>query len=129
MFQNFGQVRDRYGTQASTIVTNFLVKVLIGATTDRELLELLSVLIGKEEITQESLTYGVDGSRVATASIHQRELVPIHSLAQQRPARPWPFSATADRSGSGSTRTPSWRSSATRFRRNRHGSGAGSAAA
>ena len=87
VFQNFGQVRDRYGTQASTIVTNFLVKVLMGATTDRELLELLSVLIGKEEITQESLTYGVDGSRIATASIRQRELAPIHSLVQQRPGR------------------------------------------
>jgi type IV secretion system protein VirD4 len=87
VFQNFGQVRDRYGTQASTIVTNFLVKVLMGATTDRELLELLTVLIGKEEITQESLTYGVDGSRVATASIRQRELAPIHSLVQQRPGQ------------------------------------------
>jgi type IV secretion system protein VirD4 len=87
VFQNFGQVRDRYGTQANTIVTNFLVKVLMGATTDRELLELLTVLIGKEEITQESLTYGVDGSRVATASIRQRELAPIHSLVQQRPGQ------------------------------------------
>jgi type IV secretion system protein VirD4 len=84
VFQNFGQIRDRYGTQASTIVTNFLVKVLMGATTDRELLELLTVLIGKEEIAQESLTYGVDGSRVATAAIRQRELAPIHSLVQQR---------------------------------------------
>ncbi|HZA83973.1 MAG TPA: hypothetical protein VFC13_21295, partial [Actinomycetes bacterium] len=55
------------------------------ATTDRELLELLTVLIGKEEIAQESLTYGVDGSRVATAAIRQRELAPIHSLVQQRP--------------------------------------------
>jgi hypothetical protein len=50
----------------------------MGATTDRELLELLSVLIAKEEITQESLTYGVDGSRVATASIRQRQLAPVH---------------------------------------------------
>jgi type IV secretory pathway TraG/TraD family ATPase VirD4 len=57
----------------------------MGATTDRELLELLTVLIGKEEIAQESLTYGVDGSRVATAAIRQRELAPIHSLVQQRP--------------------------------------------
>ena len=85
VFQNFGQIRDRYGGQAATIVTNFLVKVLMGATTDRELLELLTALIGKEEIAQESLTYGVDGARVATASIRQRELAPIHSLVQQRP--------------------------------------------
>ncbi len=87
VFQNFGQIRDRYGGQAATIVTNFLVKVLMGATTDRELLELLTALIGKEEIAQESLTYGVDGARVATASIRQRELAPIHSLVQQRPGQ------------------------------------------
>jgi type IV secretion system protein VirD4 len=87
VWQNFGQVKDRYGGQAGTIVTNFLVKMLMGATTDRELLELLIVLIGKEEIAQESLTYGIDGSRVATASIRQRELAPMHSLVQQRPGR------------------------------------------
>jgi type IV secretory pathway TraG/TraD family ATPase VirD4 len=85
VFQNLGQVRDRYGPQASTIVTNFLVKVLMGATTDRELLELLTVLIGKEEHAQESLTYGLDGSRTATASLRQRDLAPIHALVQQRP--------------------------------------------
>jgi type IV secretion system protein VirD4 len=85
VFQNFGQIRDCYDSQAATIVTNFLAKVLMGATTDRELLELLSALIGKEEITQESLTYGADGIRVATASTQQRELAPIHSLVQQRP--------------------------------------------
>jgi type IV secretion system protein VirD4 len=87
VFQNFGQIRDRYGTQASTIVTNFLVKVLMGATTDRELLDLLTHLIGKEEVAQEALTYGVDGSRTATASTRQRDLAPVHSLVQQRPGR------------------------------------------
>ncbi len=87
VFQNLGQIRDRYGTQTATIVTNFLVKVLMGATTDRELLDLLTHLIGKEEIAQESLTYGVDGSRTATASIRQRELAPIHSLVQQQPGQ------------------------------------------
>ena len=87
VFQNFGQVRDRYGTQASTIVTNFLVKVLMGATTDRELLDLLTYLISKEEVAQESLTYGVDGARVATAAIRQRDLAPVHSLVQQRPGQ------------------------------------------
>ena len=87
VFQNFGQIKDRYGTQASTIVTNFLVKVLMGATTDRELLDLLTYLISKEEVAQESLTYGVDGARVATAAIRQRDLAPVHSLVQQRPGQ------------------------------------------
>jgi type IV secretion system protein VirD4 len=87
VFQNVGQIKDRYGTQASTIVTNFLVKVLMGATTDRELLDLLTYLISKEEVAQESLTYGVDGARVATAAIRQRDLAPVHSLVQQRPGQ------------------------------------------
>jgi type IV secretion system protein VirD4 len=87
VFQNFGQIKDHYGNQASTIVTNFLVKVLIGATTDRELIDLLVYLISKEELAQESLTYGVDGARVATASIRQRDLAPVHSLVQQRPGQ------------------------------------------
>jgi type IV secretion system protein VirD4 len=87
VFQNFGQIKDRYGTQASTIVTNFLVKVLMGATTDRELLDLLTYLISKEEVAQESLTHGVDGARVATAAIRQRDLAPVHSLVQQRPGQ------------------------------------------
>jgi type IV secretion system protein VirD4 len=87
VFQNLGQIKDRYGNQASTIVTNFLVKILMGATTDRELLELLTLLIGKEELAQQSITYGLDGSRTATASIRQRDLAPIHALAQQQPGR------------------------------------------
>jgi type IV secretion system protein VirD4 len=87
VFQNFGQIKDRFGSQASTIVTNFLVKVLMGATTDRELLDLLTYLISKEEVSQESLTYGVDGSRVATASLRQRDLAPVHSLVQQQPGQ------------------------------------------
>jgi type IV secretion system protein VirD4 len=87
VFQNFGQIKDRYGGQASTIVTNFLVKVLMGATTDRELLDLLTYLLSKEEVAQESLTYGVDGARVATAAIRQRDLAPVHSLVQQRPGQ------------------------------------------
>lgn len=87
VFQNLGQIKDRYGNQASTIVTNFLVKVLMAGTSDRELLDLLTYLISKEEIAQESLTYGVDGSRVATAAIRQRDLAPVHSLVQQRPGQ------------------------------------------
>jgi type IV secretory pathway TraG/TraD family ATPase VirD4 len=52
VFQNFGQIKDRYGNQASTIMTNFLVKVLMGATRDRELLDLLTYLISKEEVAR-----------------------------------------------------------------------------
>ncbi len=85
VFQNFGQIKDRYGTAANTIVTNFLVKVLMGATTDRDLLDLLTYLLGKEEIAQPSVTHNLDGSRTTTTNLRQRDLAPIHRLVQQRP--------------------------------------------
>ncbi len=87
VFQNYAQIRDRYGNQAGTIVTNFLTKVLMAGTTDRELLDLLTHLLGKQELPEESVTFGPDGSRTATAAIRQRDLVPVHELVQQRPGQ------------------------------------------
>ena len=87
VFQNLSQIRDRYGNQANTIVTNHLAKVLMAGTTDRELLDLLTHLLGKQESTEESVTYAADGSRTSTASVRQHDLAPIHTLVQQRPGQ------------------------------------------
>jgi type IV secretion system protein VirD4 len=87
VFQNLSQIRDRYGSQATTIVTNHLAKVLMAGTTDVELLNLLSHLLGKQDATEETLTYGPDGSRSSSTSIRQHELAPIHTLVQQRPGQ------------------------------------------
>lgn len=87
VFQNLSQIRDRYGSQANTIVTNHLAKVLMAGTTDVELLNLLIHLLGKQESTEESVSYGADGSRTTTASIRQYDLAPIHTLVQQRPGQ------------------------------------------
>jgi len=87
VFQNLSQIRDRYGSQATTIVTNHLAKVLMAGTTDVELLNLLTHLLGKQDSTEETVMYGPDGSRTSSASIRQHELAPIHTLVQQRPGQ------------------------------------------
>ena len=87
VFQNYGQIKAIYGQHAGTVVTNHLVKVLMAGTTDRELLELLTYLLGHTETPQASVTYGVDGSRTATTSLRQRDLAPVHELVQQRPGQ------------------------------------------
>jgi len=87
VFQNLSQIRDRYGSQATTIVTNHLAKVLMAGTTDMELLNLLTHLLGKREAVEESVSYSADGSRASHASIREHELAPIHTLVQQRPGQ------------------------------------------
>jgi type IV secretion system protein VirD4 len=87
VFQNLSQIRDRYGPQATTIVTNHLAKVLMAGTTDVELLNLLTHLLGKQDSTEETIVYGPDGSRTSSTSIRQHELAPIHTLVQQRPGQ------------------------------------------
>jgi len=87
VFQNLSQIRDRYGSQATTIVTNHLAKVLMAGTTDVELLNLLTHLLGKREAVEESVSYSPDGSRASHASIREHELAPIHTLVQQRPGQ------------------------------------------
>ncbi len=87
VFQNLSQIRDRYGNQATTIVTNHLAKVLMAGTTDVELLNLLTHLLGKREAIDETVMYGADGSHTSSASIREHELAPIHTLVQQRPGQ------------------------------------------
>jgi len=87
VFQNLSQIRDRYGNQATTIVTNHLAKVLMAGTTDVELLNLLTHLLGKQDSTEETVMHGPDGSHTSSTSIRQHELAPIHTLVQQRPGQ------------------------------------------
>lgn len=85
IFQDLAQVRRCYGNQANTILTNFLAKILMAGTTDRELLDLLTHLLGKQETLEQSTTHSPDGSRTTTAATRQRDLAPIHTLVQQPP--------------------------------------------
>ncbi len=85
VFQDLAQVRHRYGTQANTILTNFLTKILMAGTTDRELLDLLTHLLGKQHTLQQSTTHSPDGSRTTTAATRHHDLAPTHTLVQQPP--------------------------------------------
>src|SRR6266540_1116659 len=85
VFQDLAQVRRCYGNQANTILTNFLTKILMAGTTDRELLDLLTHLLGKQHTLQQSTTHSPDGSRTTTAATRHHDLAPPHTLVQQPP--------------------------------------------
>lgn len=89
VFQDLAQVRRCYGNQAPTILTNFLAKILMAGTTDRELLDLLTHLLGKQETLEQSTTHSPDGSRTTTTTTttatRHHDLAPIHTLVQQPP--------------------------------------------
>jgi hypothetical protein len=57
----------------------------MAGTTDVELLNLLTHLLGKREAIEESVTYTDDGSRSSHTTTREHELAPIHTLVQQRP--------------------------------------------
>jgi type IV secretion system protein VirD4 len=85
VFQDLAQIKRRYGNQANTILTNFLAKILMAGTTDRDLLDLLTHLLGKQETLEESTTHSGDGSRSTMSTTRQHDLAPIHTLVQQPP--------------------------------------------
>ncbi len=85
VFQDLAQVRRCYGNQANTILTNFLTKILMAGTTDRELLDLLTHLLGKQQTPEHSTTHSPDGSRTTTHTTRHHDLAPTHTLVQQPP--------------------------------------------
>jgi type IV secretion system protein VirD4 len=85
VFQDLAQLKHRYGNQANTILTNFLAKILMAGTTDRDLLDLLTHLLGKQETPEESTTHNADGTRTTMTTTRQHDLAPIHTLVQQPP--------------------------------------------
>jgi type IV secretion system protein VirD4 len=85
VFQDLAQLKHRYGNQANTILTNFLAKILMAGTTDRDLLDLLTHLLGKQDTPEQSITHGADGTRTTMTTTRQHDLAPIHTLVQQPP--------------------------------------------
>jgi TraM recognition site of TraD and TraG len=81
VFQDLAQVRRCYGNQAPTILTNFLAKILMAGTTDRELLDLLTHLLGKRQTLDHSTTHSPDGTRTT----RHHDLATTHTLVQQPP--------------------------------------------
>ena len=81
IFQDLAQVTARYKHGAGTVVNNHTAKLLLPGTSDRELLELMSRLLGDETIEQDATTSGPAGV-THTTHLHQRPLAAIHELRQ-----------------------------------------------
>ena len=81
IFQDLAQVTHRYQHGAGTVVNNHTAKLLLPGTSDRELLELMSRLLGDETITRDTTSTGPSGV-THSSQLHQRPLAAIHELRQ-----------------------------------------------
>jgi len=81
VFQDLAQVEARYGHKARTVINNHTAKLILPGQSDRELLDLLSRLLGDEPVDQ--VTHSRHAHGVSTnESIHYRPLAAIHQLRQ-----------------------------------------------
>lgn len=82
MFQDYAQVKARWGAKAPTIVNNHTAVLLLPGQTDRELLDLLARLAGDH--TEESVTHAhsMQHGASSSTSTRYRPLVGIHELRQ-----------------------------------------------
>jgi len=81
IFQDLAQVNARYKQQAGTVINNHTAKVLLAGTSDRELLETMTRLLGDETTQQETLQAGPGGVTHST-QLRQRPLAAMHQLRQ-----------------------------------------------
>jgi type IV secretion system protein VirD4 len=81
IFQDLAQVTHRYQHGASTVVNNHTAKMLLPGASDRELLELVSRLVGEETIARDTTSTGPSGV-THSSHLHQRPLAAIHELRQ-----------------------------------------------
>ncbi len=81
IFQDLAQVNTRYRQQAGTVINNHTAKVLLAGTSDRELLELMSRLLGDETTEQQTTQAGPSGVTHST-QLRQRPLAAMHQLRQ-----------------------------------------------
>jgi type IV secretory pathway TraG/TraD family ATPase VirD4 len=81
IFQDLAQVTHRYQQAAGTVVNNHTAKLLLPGASDRELLELVSRLVGDETITRTTTSTGPSGV-THNSQLHQRPLAAIHELRQ-----------------------------------------------
>jgi type IV secretion system protein VirD4 len=86
VFQDFAQVKHRYGRLAETVVNNHRAKVLLSGLSDPSSLEYMSRLIGEAAETEESRTTG-DGRSSTTERTAYRRLAPLSALRQVKPGQ------------------------------------------
>jgi len=85
VFQDLAQIRERWGTKASTIVNNHRAKLIGSGIADPDTLDYAARVLGDEEIQQLSSTAGQEGRASTTQSTAYRALAPAHTLRQAEP--------------------------------------------
>lgn len=80
VFHDFAQIANRYGDRAATIVNNHRAKIVLSGVSDPQTLEYVSRLLGDEEVMQDAVTRGSEGSHSTTSSPTLRTLAPAHVL-------------------------------------------------
>ena len=81
VFQDLAQVQARYGPKARTLVNNHTAKLLLPGASDRELLDLVTRLLGDEGVDQVTRSHSVQGTS-RSHSTRYRPLAAMHQLRQ-----------------------------------------------
>jgi type IV secretion system protein VirD4 len=81
VFQDLAQVTARYRTRAGTVVNNHTAKLLLPGTSDRDLLELMTRLLGEHTTHEVTHSHSTTGTS-RTDSTRYRPLAAINELRQ-----------------------------------------------
>jgi type IV secretion system protein VirD4 len=81
IFQDHAQVTARYKHQAGTVINNHTAKLLLAGTSDQELLQMMTRLLGDETTEQQTIQAGPSGLTHST-QLRQRPLAAMHQLRQ-----------------------------------------------
>jgi len=84
VFQDFAQIKERWGERAATILNNHRAKIIGSGIADLATLDYAARVLGDEEIRQTSSTNGHEGHASTTQSTTYRTLAPAHALRQAR---------------------------------------------
>jgi len=84
VFQDFAQIKERWGERAATILNNHRAKIIGSGIADPATLDYAARVLGDEEIRQTSSTAGHEGHASTTESTAYRTLAPAHALRQAR---------------------------------------------
>jgi type IV secretion system protein VirD4 len=85
LVQDLGQVRERWGGRANTIVNNHRAKFLGAGISDPDTLDYAARILGDEQVRQVSSTAGEEGRGSTTQSSVYRPIAPAHVLREGEP--------------------------------------------
>jgi type IV secretion system protein VirD4 len=82
VWQDLGQMKDRYGRLANTVLTNHRALLALSGISDLETLDRLSRLLGDTEVDRVSVTAQVGGGQSRSTSPQRERLAPADALRQ-----------------------------------------------